>query len=82
MLPRVARSENSPPQVEGEATSKAATGRGRATRRKKYLMNFLNFAKRFDVERDQIECLRDDSRVTGFNAFSSVLFLWSNYQDD
>lgn len=75
MLPRVASSENSPPQVEGEAKSNAATGRGRATSGEhKYLMNFLNFAKRFDVERDQIECLRDDSRVTGFTASSSVLF--------
>lgn len=45
MLPRVARSENSPPQVEGEATSNAATGGGRATSGEKNLMNFSTLPK-------------------------------------
>lgn len=45
MLPRVASSENSPPQVEGEATSNAATGGGRATSGEKNLMNFSTLPK-------------------------------------
>lgn len=73
MLPRVARSENSPRRklkVKLHQTRRPDVG----GRLEQHLMNFLNFAKRFDVERQQIECLRDDSRVTGFIAFSSVLF--------